>query len=643
MERFHSPDPDAAGAQGTGHKARHHDDDAQRQGHGTRGPGVADADLYGTALLEEREESPPTPAPWAIMVAVLALLAFGVLLGSLTGSAEQEAGQVLLAASPSQVAGSGSSASQPPAIPAAEEELQEGEEEPYAEEEGEAEEEAEEGGEEGESEAGEGSGGKSKSNGGGEGSKEAAGSGGSQSAASTSGLPPIKHVFLIVLAGEGFEAAFGTESKAHYLAKKLRGEGELLDNYFGVASGELANEIALISGQGPTSQTKADCPLYEDLAPGKEGPEGQYLGSGCIYPKGALTIGGQLEAAGKTWKAYVQGLGEGEAGERASSEGAPGEGVQSEGAPSAASGEGEAGEGAPAEGTSGEGEPGAGGSSGPGKGEPGECVHPAIGASDPNAAPSAATPYVTWRNPFAYFHSVIDSPSCAKDYAGISQLEGDLKSASSTPSLSYISPDVCDDGSEEPCAPGSPAGMAAADGFLRKVVPEIEKSPAYKEGGLIAITFDQAPQSGPHADSSGCCISPKYPNLTATTSSTTTAAGTASTSTTATTTSSLATATSTTSSSASATNASPASTTTSSSASATTSVSSSTPGPEGGGKVGLLLISKYVKPGSVEAVDTYNHYSLLLSIEELFKLRPLGYAGSVSLLGFGSAVYNASS
>ncbi len=48
---------------------------------------------------------------------------------------------------------------------------------------------------------------------------------------------------------------------------------------------------------------------------------------------------------------------------------------------------------------------------------------------------------------------------------------------------------------------------------LTRSCPEIEASPAYKAGGLIAITFDQAPQSGPDADSSGCCDNPTYPNL----------------------------------------------------------------------------------------------------------------------------------
>ncbi len=60
-----------------------------------------------------------------------------------------------------------------------------------------------------------------------------------------------------------------------------------------------------------------------------------------------------------------------------------------------------------------------------------------------------------------------------------------------------------------------------------------------------------------------------------------------------------------------------------------------------GGKVGLLLISKYVKPGSVNVTGEYNHYSLLASIENLFGLSHLGYASSPEVLAFDASVYNA--
>ncbi len=61
----------------------------------------------------------------------------------------------------------------------------------------------------------------------------------------------------------------------------------------------------------------------------------------------------------------------------------------------------------------------------------------------------------------------------------------------------------------------------------------------------------------------------------------------------------------------------------------------------GGGQVGLLLISRYVTPNSLDQVDTFNHYSLLKSIEDLFALRPLGYARDSALPVFDAAIFNA--
>ena len=108
-------------------------------------------------------------------------------------------------------------------------------------------------------------------------------------------LPPVKHVFMIVLADQGFNEAFGPNSPAPYLANTLRGQGELLSNYYAVAPGELANEVALISGQGPTPQTAANCPNYTEISPGTAAAEGQVTGSGCVYPASILTLPGQLD------------------------------------------------------------------------------------------------------------------------------------------------------------------------------------------------------------------------------------------------------------------------------------------------------------------------------------------------------------
>ena len=469
--------------------------------------------------------------------------------------------------------------------------------------------------------------------------------GGSTTTSSTpsSTLPPVKHVFMIVLSTVGYKQSFGARSADPYLARTLVKQGELLPNYYAVTQGSLANSIALISGQGPTEQTAADCPTFSDIAPGKIGKYGEVEGSGCVYPLRASTLADQLTAAGQTWKAYIEGV---------------------NGGPT---------------------------------GQPKTCRHPTVGGLDADQAPRPADPYVTWRNAFAYFHSLIDPTTCATDDVGLPALKSDLKSERTTPSVVWIFPGPCDDGDPQPCATGKPAGMAPADAFLRTVVPEIEHSPAYKADGLIAITADQAPQTGADADPSACCDNPKYQNLSAgpaapggTTTTTTTgtttlttttpmttpttgtsttpttgtsATPTTGTSATPTTITTPTTSTPTTTGTTSTTTTTPTPTTTTtppttgttttpttSTSTTTTTTSSTTTTPTssggqvtptgGGGQVGLLLISQYVKPGSTDTLDYFNHFSLLGSIEDLFGLKHLGYARDPALPLFYGGVYN---
>lgn len=104
------------------------------------------------------------------------------------------------------------------------------------------------------------------------------------------------------------------------------------------------------------------------------------------------------------------------------------------------------------------------------------------------------------RDPFAYFDGLPEGAECpepGEDEVDLEQLAPDLEEAEVTPNLSYILPNACHDGGETPCAPEQPAGLAAAATFLEAVVPQIVASPAYEEeGGLIAVTFDHAPQEG---------------------------------------------------------------------------------------------------------------------------------------------------
>ncbi len=263
-------------------------------------------------------------------------------------------------------------------------------------------------------------------------------------------LPPVKHVFLIVLADQAYAQTFGPESPAPYIAHTLEHQGELLVRFYGVAHEELADEVALISGLGPTPQTAADCPTFGDIVPGQANSKGQYTGEGCIYPKEAQTVGEQLTAKGLSWKVYAEGLAS-------------------------------------------------------------ACWHPEFGAPDPTSQAPQGDTFATFRDPFTYFDGVLHSPECSHDDVGIEGLAGDLKSAKSTPAFSYIVPDLCHDGRATPCALGAPSGLPAAETFLRRVVPEILASPAYHKGGLLIVTTDQAPTTGEYADSSSCCKQPRFP------------------------------------------------------------------------------------------------------------------------------------
>jgi hypothetical protein len=341
-------------------------------------------------------------------------------------------------------------------------------------------------------------------------------------------LPLVKHVFLIVLSDAPYASVFGPSSSAPYLTGTLEHKGELLVHYDAVAHEELANEVALLSGQGPTAETAANCPNYTAIAPASAGSEGQVLGNGCVYPASTETLASQLSAKHLSWHAYLQGTDEG--------------------------------------------------------GQTGACAHPVLGQPDPTADQTASSgAYATFRNPFVYFDSVLESPQCAADDVGLDKLEFDLASAKRTPNFAYIVPDRCHDANPTPCTPGAPAGVAQADAFLKQVVPEITGSKAYEESGLLVITTDQAPSSGEFADSSSCCGQPLFGNV-------------------------------------------PSKTLTGS--------------PRGGGAVGALLLSPYVKGGTTSQ-EGFNHFSLLRTIEDLFGLKHLGYAGLSAVKSFEPSMFTA--
>jgi hypothetical protein len=344
------------------------------------------------------------------------------------------------------------------------------------------------------------------------------------------GLPPaagaktgwvgrIQHVFVIVLENKDYDHSFGPQAKSPQLARYLPARGVLMSQYYGIGHLSLPNYIAMISGQGPNPVAQSDCQIYQEFFPGTIGSDGQASGMGCVYPAAVKTVADQLSAKGLTWGGYMEDMGNSTTADRT-------------------------------------------------------CRHPALNSRDNTQSATATDQYAARHNPFVYFHSIIDSPACHERDVPLDQLQADLGSYATTPNFTFITPDLCSDGHDEPCPDGRPGGYASIDAFLAEWVPRIEASPAYKRDGALIVTFDES-ESG----AEGCCVqdAPNTPNA-----------------------------------------------------------GGETPGP-GGGRIGAVVLSPFVKPGTTTATP-YNHYSFLRTVEDLFGLEPLGFAAKST--AFGSDVFN---
>jgi len=207
-----------------------------------------------------------------------------------------------------------------------------------------------------------------------------------------------------------------------------------------------------------------------------------------------------------------------------------------------------------------------------------------VPAGNPKASPS----YRAKHNPFVYFHSIFDDLAyCDARDVPLTGFANDLKSEATTPNFSFIVPNQCDDAHDFPtCADGSRGGPQRASRWLKTYVPLILASPAFKHDGLLIITFDEGiiPLS--------CCGEPKGANL------------------------------------------------------GPKENNGGSYGPltrfaTGGGQTGAIFISRFIKPRTV-SYHSYNHYSYLRSMEDLFGLPHLGYAARPGLRPFGTDIYTAS-
>lgn len=330
-------------------------------------------------------------------------------------------------------------------------------------------------------------------------------------------VPPVGHVFIINIENKGYDTTWGPNSAAPYLAQTLRSQGVLLDEYYGTAHNSQPNYVAQISGQGPNSQMQGDCQVYSQFVQTGTTAPGQAVGNGCVFPADVPSLPTQMDTAAITWKGYMEDMGT-------------------------------------------------------------ACRHPTLNRPDDTQTAKVGDQYATRHDPFMYFAAITGSPSCASHVVDLSQLPTDLASAGQTPQLSYITPNLCDDGHDSPCVDGQPGGLTSVNAWLKTWVPKILASPAYKQDGMLVITADEA--DSPQGDSTACCGEGPGPN-------------------------------------------------------------SPLPGIAGlgGGRVGALVLSRWTT-GGTWSTTPYDHYSLLASVEDIFGLPYLGYADTVGLNRFGLDIYN---
>jgi len=303
----------------------------------------------------------------------------------------------------------------------------------------------------------------------------------------------IKHVWLIVLENKAYDASFTGLNNNNYLWQTLPSQGALLENYYGTGHSSQDNYIALASGQAPQTDTQDDCDDYDALSGSVDnsgslqtnpdygqivsaaGPEAQPNANGCVYPSSVSTIFNQLDANHISWKLYAQDLGNPDTGDT-----------------------------------------------------PHDAGTQYCGADEPTVGPTGSTAaqyathgsanqtdqYVAYHNPLPFFASILNSGDCnsqhlASLFSSTDGLYHDLQHESTTPAFTEIVPNDCSDGHDAVCkgnnlsggfsnptTANAPAnyngGLYSADLFLEHVIPEIEASPAFRDGGMIDITFDEA-------------------------------------------------------------------------------------------------------------------------------------------------------
>jgi hypothetical protein len=337
----------------------------------------------------------------------------------------------------------------------------------------------------------------------------------------------IKHVWLIILENKSYDATFTGLNQNSYLWKTLPSQGVLLKDYYGTGHFSQDNYTSLVSGQSASQDLQSDCDVANTNFGTNANISTQHTGAtfgrydnfgqavspagansadgtnGCTYPKDVPTLFNQLDAAGVTWKGYAQDL-HNQPGREDGLAGSPGTAANNP-------------------------------TTNPKTMTP-SATDIANGITSFTGA-QANDQYVAKHFPFPWFHSIVGDDNTGTDalttpvgggtdsdanhianladptYGLIADLN---KPADQVPAMNWITPNNCSDAHDASCkgnnlsglfdANGNPdytlplstppvnytGGLYASDLWLKYYVPLIERSAAFKDGGLIDITFDEA-------------------------------------------------------------------------------------------------------------------------------------------------------
>lgn len=207
-------------------------------------------------------------------------------------------------------------------------------------------------------------------------------------------VPAFSHIFVIVMENHEYGSIIGSGA-APYINSLANSYG-LATNYYGASHPSLPNYLALTAGS--TFGIASDCTT-------------------CFV--NATNIADQVEASGRSWKAYMEDM-------------------------------------------------------------PTPCF---TGAFSGN--------YAMKHDPFVYYDDIRNNAArCAAHVVPFTQFWGDVSSGN-VPNFAWITPNMCDDMHD--CA------VSTGDSWLRNVVPTILGSSAFRNGGVLFITFDEG------STSAGCC------------------------------------------------------------------------------------------------------------------------------------------